>query len=159
MSQLILPPSLQREKADAEREKQTTEVIGRGMRFNLRLKEIDPYLELVFVHDDADAPGLVPGRWHVCRHNPDTMDTYMPITTASGGYREPAEDILEALRRRDLWNGSAAESIRREKLEKEEAVERARRLDQEQKMDHFALDYRAARRVPGENLHKKVAWR
>ena len=144
-----------RERADAERAQQTDAVIGRGMRFNLLLKEIDPYLELVFAHDDADVPGVIPSRWHVCRHNPDTMDTYMPITTPTGGYREPAEDILDALRRRDLWNGQAAQEILAERLKKDEEAERAQRLGQEQAMDHFALDYRAARRVAGENLTGK----
>lgn len=85
------------------RELQVEEQIETAKRFNVLLKQIDWRLSLVWVSESADAPGLVPGRWHVRRKNDGAPDSYMPILAEGGGYREPDSSILYELQRRDLW--------------------------------------------------------
>lgn len=103
MAQIILPTHV---LANMERERQVDLRIEAAQEFNRLLKEIDPRLGLVRAHERADAPGLIPGYWHVRRRNaPPAADTYMPITGPHGEFMEPHTGVLEELRYADLHNG------------------------------------------------------
>jgi hypothetical protein len=126
--------------------------------FDRLLKDRHPNLSLTFVKDTeaARSAKLEPGRWHFKRHNPGTVDSYMPIVTPTGGYREPTLRDLEELDRRDLWRRPyavvdlmAQEARQRDKAEKDAALRR------EQLRDHALEDIRAGRRVAGEDLDRR----
>jgi hypothetical protein len=100
-------------------------------RFNRDLRDIDPYLELVWIRRPRDwthegAPfGIVWNRWHVARHNPAAGDSYLPHVTADGGYREPDSGIFEMLRRSDLWRSDVQAKQRKRQARAAEARQRA----------------------------------
>jgi hypothetical protein len=60
---------------------------------------------VVFVKDIPMARDakLEPGRWHVKKQNEGVPDSYMPITTPDGGYREPDSGVLNEMADRDMW--------------------------------------------------------
>ncbi len=126
-----------------------------GGMWTQMVQELDPLLSVVWAGPGANLPGIIPERWHVKRTNPNTIDTYMPITGPGGSYREPASDILEELRARDMHSGQALKAAKNREILEEARKVRHLRLNQEQATDHIAEDYRAARRVAGENLTGK----
>ena len=110
------------------------------------LKDLDPQLDLVWVKEKAPPlPGLTPARWHVRRRNQGAPDTYFAITQEDGGYMEPHAGIIEQLKQADLSRvGNMGAFLRGKKS-----------LRAEQRQDHMAEDFRAAKRVAGENLGKR----
>jgi hypothetical protein len=126
MSTLLLPPDVVREQMiDA----QMAETLAHVEEFNKALREIDPYLELVWVGEKADFPGLIPGRWHVVRRNPGAPDDYKPIVGPDDEYMDPHSGVFEQLARDDMWRGDAKE--RRYKLRCQEQAARQRQRDRE----------------------------
>lgn len=102
---LHLPPHVQE---NLEREQQVDDQIFVARYWNQVFKQRDHRLSVVFAKSGAKPP-LIAERWHVRRRNAgDAEDSYMPITTPSGGYREPGLDTLEELNRRDLWRTPTA---------------------------------------------------
>lgn len=153
MSTLTLPQSYLVREENAKREEMVADHMGRAANFALALEARYPECDLVMAHDGADAPDLIPGYWHVRRRNGGiTKDSYMPITDAQGGFAEPGQHHLDRLEERDLWKSGAIERIYDRIRQKEAAAERAQLLLREQQRDEFAADFRAARRVAGENL-------
>lgn len=129
MPGLVLPDHMAQ---NARREQMVDATLEAIPYWNRLLKLIDDRLALVFASDEANAPGLLPGRWHVRRRNtPPAPDSYMPITLPDGGYRPMASDILDELRSRDLWRGDVANQIMVEKFERERLY--AEKRDAEQK--------------------------
>lgn len=103
-------------------------------RFNRELRDIDPYLELVFISTPRDwpageepPPGCVFDRWHVLRRNPGAVPTFIALTREDGGYVEPTSRVFDRLRQGDLWNGDVARKHRMAMARK--AEERARAAD------------------------------
>lgn len=141
-----------------ERERFVDESMDFANGFDRLLKDRNPNLELTFVEDDprAKEARLEPGRWHIKRTNPGTADSYMPIVTPDGGYREPTLRDLEELDRRDLWRRpyAVAELLAQEAKEREKS-KRAADLKREQLRDHALEDIRAGKRVAGENLDRR----
>ena len=120
-----------------EREAMVDRQIGLAKYFNQQLEAIDDRMELVWVKENADGPGLVPGRWHVKRRNdPPAPDTYIPICAPGGEYREPGEDVLDELRRRDLRN----DTTRREIMSRSERREQSRQRDKEREREARQAD-------------------
>jgi hypothetical protein len=130
---------------------------GLAKALDRELKAHDPQLGLVWVKTNIprhEIPETVlPGRWHVKRENPPPLlPTYIAITTPDGGYREPDFGVLMEVKKRDLWQNEIPESpddVLRKIKEKD------RTLADEQRVDEMKADYRAARRVAGENVHKR----
>jgi hypothetical protein len=96
--------------------------------FTRELKRIDPLLEMVWISDPKDgteAPfGIVWNRWHVIRHNPATIPSFIPIVDNDGGYVEPTSRVFDMLQAGDLWNGEAYARAR--KRQAKAAADRAR---------------------------------
>ena len=135
---LLLP---ERVAATLERERWAQEVAEYAKAYNPMLKEIDAGLSLVFVKADATAPGLRPGRFHVrMKNRTGGADLYMPIETEDGGFREPASDILDRLRRCDLQNPEVNREFRRAEERREED-----RLKEEARMREARIDGIAGR--------------
>ena len=149
MGEVALPPNLERERwADTQ--------IAFAKAFTAQLKQLDERLELVFINEQAKAPGLLPGRWHVRRRNPELgFDSYIPIAGPNGEYVEPHSGVIEELRQRDLWRENVSTKLIRERMAREARAEADKALRDEQTRDHIAQDYRAARRVVGETLDRR----
>ena len=127
MSALWVPPRVSRDLQDRT-QAHTAEVLGmverfRGIldHFNRELKQIDPYLELIFAPPTAQAVGLKPGRYHLLRHNPGAPPSLIVIEDYAGNFVEPTSQIFERLRETDLWNNA----VGHERRKREEAAERA----------------------------------
>lgn len=82
--------------------------------FDTQLKELDAHSELVRASDSADAPGILPGFWHVRRTDPLTgWQTYISLKGHDGGFSEPHSGHLEALRACDLQRPGGFEDAKR----------------------------------------------
>ena len=124
---------------------------------NRELRELDPYLELVWVGARAtsDIPGVVPGRWHVRRTPPGLLDTYWPIMGPDKEYAEPTMKLIEDMKAADLWRKGALDELRNRQIKAAKKKARKAELAREQNKDQAAEDIRAARRVFGEGGMKK----
>lgn len=138
---LILPESVQ----SAKRREAALDWASdaRIKEFNGWLKNIDPYLRLAFAGENAEGPGIQPGRWHVCRQAPGCVPTFLVISTnglgVPGGFREPDSGVLEHLRRADSHrhNLLARDQIRRA------AEEAAKQRHREARRDELAVNIKA----------------
>lgn len=152
---IVLPAWVQE---NAQRE-QMAEAVDSRMRgvlgFAKLLKEYDPNLSLVKIHENVDFPGLAPGCLHIKRTNPGSVDFYMPLTTKDGEYRDPVSTDIDRLSRRDLWRKGALSNHLDRHGRAEERQAKKDALWREQARDEIAENYRAAKRVAGENVDKK----
>jgi len=103
-------------------------------RWNELLRDIDPRLSYVFVPMLEDPPpGITPLRWHVVRVNENGPDTYWPLETEDGEYREIGSTDLEDYKGRDLWNSQVRHEIATQQRRRLEAKQRAKDLRSEQR--------------------------
>lgn len=148
----LLPPVI---RHDYERAEMIDRQIGAAVALCAALKDLDENLDVQFITNRADANyGIKPGRWHVVRSNPDPApDTYIPITTPDGGYREPDFGVVEEMRQRDLWRtGKMEEFTAPTKPAESKAPSR------EETLDALVEDSRAAMRVAGDGGMEKRKW-
>lgn len=151
MSGLWVPESVQAEELNAARERFAEEQIAHARYWTRELQKLDRYLSLVFISDQANEPGLVPGRWHIRRKPPTGVHWYWPIVREEdGGYREMHSGDLDALRDSDLQNSMVIRDRERFQRKLEAVKQRAREREREQRMDQFREDFRAAKRVAGD---------
>lgn len=112
--------------------------------FDKALKDIDPRLSLVRASEQATAPGLTPGYWHIRRQNdPPAMDSYLILTDPDGNFVEPHSGHLEWLRGCDLQRAGALDDLQKQQFAKERERQKQRALAQEQRMEEFATRYKA----------------
>ena len=112
--------------------------------FDRALKDIDPRLSLVRASEQATAPGLTPGYWHIRRQNDaPTMDSYLILTDPDGDFTEPHSGHLEWLRGCDLQRAGALDDLQKQQYAKERERQKARALLQEERMSEFATRYKA----------------
>lgn len=158
---LILPADIERERLvdDARRQDYLAKALTK------ELKRLDPYLEIVYIGErvsqvkpEDGAPGVVPGRWHVVRHNPETVDSYFPIMGLNGEFREPTFKLIEDMKEADLWRKGALQDLRDRQIKAADRRAYEKRHILEGKKDEAALAYRAAKRVPGEGGMTKRQW-
>lgn len=126
-------------------------------QINRELRELDPYLELVWIGPRASLkiPGIVPGRWHVRRSPPGLLDSYWPVMGPNKEYAEPTMKLIEDMKSADLWRKGALQELRNRQIKAAEKKTKALALDREQAKDQMAEDFRAAGRVFGEGGMKK----
>lgn len=147
---LWLPQSVVADELNAARERFAEEQIAHAQYWTRELQKLDRYLSLVFISDQADEPGLVPGRWHIRRKPPTGLAWYWPIVREDGGYREMHSGDLDALKQSDLQNSMVLRDRKAFKRKVELAQRRAKDREREQRMDQFREDFRAAKRVAGD---------
>ncbi len=111
--------------------------------WNPLLKDIDHRLSLVFVRGTGGDEALVAHRWHIRRENEAGPDTYWPIVTEEGGFREMADDWLARLKARDLWNPAARRELEREDRLRRESEARAEESRREARVDEIAVNMKA----------------
>lgn len=115
------------------------------------LKQLDPYLELVLASPRATDPALIPGAWHVVRHNPIGMDSYLPITDDDGFPIEPHFGVLDWLRERDLQDSRVLDAITLERAEASRERQRRRLAKRAERRQELA-DRVKAIESPGVSL-------
>lgn len=151
-------------QADAEREAMIEREISRQTRqaayVEEKLKAIDPHLSLEFFGERADSlPGIIPGRWHIRRHNPQTLDSYFPLTTADGSYREPNANDAEKIKGADLWSKDGIERMRKRDAARIKAAEVKRTQEEDERRQELA-DHIKAYGNPGVSMaNQGSGWR
>lgn len=149
----LLPSTI---RHNYEREAMVDRQLESAMALHKAMVALDDRLDLVFISDRADPEyGVVPGRWHVVRKNPPPApDSYMPIVTENGGYREPDSGVLTELQRRDLWQRGMPEPHYDKPAAKREFDD----PDHEARIEELAHDLRAGARLPGDGGLTKRLW-
>lgn len=144
---------------DMEREAQADAQIGRAQAIDKEIKARYPNCELVWVGERADAPDLIPARWHIRRRARDQgyMDSYFPWVGDDGEYREPDMGIVTMLERGDLWKRNVVEEIRRKREEDRLRVEKLRAATREENIDTFATHVKS-RVNPGVSFSSARPW-
>ena len=95
------------------------------------LRDIDPYLDLVYVTrppgTDVDPPpGLRWNRWHVRRSAPgQEFPAFFPIEGPNGEFMEPHSGVFERLKEQDSWSPDGRERFYKRRLEEARLKERA----------------------------------
>jgi hypothetical protein len=150
---LWTPPKVDRDLRE-QTQAHASEVTGMVERFRgilkhytRELKAIDPYLELIFAPPNAEAPGLVPGRYHVMRHNPGAPPSLIPIQGPNGEFSEPTSQVFEQLKSTDLWNTAVGHERRRREEAAERASVRAKEREQAERAEEVKDRWNAATRT------------
>jgi hypothetical protein len=154
----IVPPEI---KAMAEAEEAIERTVGTARFLDKALKAKDPNLGLVLVRDvpEWDLPvGAVPGRWHIQVKSEKFVTTYIPITGPKGEYREPDSSVLEIADRADLRKDDNYLRMIATQQRKQERKRKANELKGEQLLDDAVEDFKAAKRVAGDEGLKKRKW-
>jgi len=146
----------EREQASVSTTKST---LAHAEALERELKELDDGLSIVWIGSRApEFPGVSPGRFHVRRQNPGAPNTFMPIEGPDGEYLEPSFRIVEELKRNDLWNDRAMETLMSEHNRTADASAKADALMSEQIREESASQFRAASRVAGTGGMRKRTW-
>lgn len=146
----LLPEDI---RAKYEREEMIDRSLAAGQALSRAVKAFDERCDVVFISDrvrpgEVPAMGeIIPGRWHVRRRNDGAADSYIPVTTEDGGYRDPDWGILRELQERDMWSHHY---VRPSALEDEakRIVEGER--EREAMREELAHDFRAISRMGGD---------
>lgn len=159
MAELWTPDRINRANAEVA-DDTLIEHVAHGRRLTEELRRLDHRLDCVYVGERApEVHGIRPGRWHIRRRNdPPTPHSYLPIETPDGHYKEPSFQIIEELKRNDLWSKEGMARLTEGQQRKREAQERADKLTSEQIADNAAETFRAAKRVSGEGGFTKRLW-
>lgn len=129
--------------------------------WNKKLKEIDPYLELVRASEDAFAPELKPGYWHVIRHVPGSPPSVVIHQTPEGEYLEPNSYLLDRLAQGDMWNDRARKDQEKKMKAARKAAEREEEREAAERVDELTERLRSLKgsqiRVKGAYFDKDAA--
>lgn len=138
MSQIILPASV---KYNLERERMASRHESLKW-FDTELKALDEHSELIKASESAEAPGMIPGFWHVRRTDPVTgWQAYLPLTGPEGKFSEPHSGHLEKMRASDLQRPGAFEDLKRRWDAEDEAHRREQLWTREEFKREFAERY------------------
>lgn len=156
---LILPARVVRD-IRAERAHEIEQAIRTGIcaEFTRELKRIDPGLELVWWPPTAEAPGFIPGRYHVVWHHPGNgLGSVEPLVDQAGGYREPDSSLFDLVRSSDMWNDRVARDKKRIREQALKAKEKRERDELEQIEQEANERWLAATRAQ-VSMNRDTAW-
>lgn len=125
--------------------------------FNRELKRMDPYLEMIFIGDDAMVQGAVPNRYHLSRKSPDAPATLIAITDEHGGFVEPGSAIFAKLAEGDLWSARSRRERQRAVEEAERARDRKKAREDEARRGELLERYNAAFRTQ-VSMNRSTPW-
>lgn len=126
------------------------------------LHDIDPRLSLNRARVGAEGPGIFPGMWHIIRDGaPDgTVSTAFVISEngfgVPGPYREMGHDILDAIKRGDMWSAQRRHERERDERARALSKERAEANYREARRDDLAVNVKAMMN-PGVSLAARGA--
>lgn len=153
MSRLWVPPSVSREQREVTAQHNVRVALavdtdGPVQRFwNPRLRAIDPRLSLVKAKDDALAPGVRPGFWHVRRDNSPSPVTVWPWQAPDGSFLEPDSRLEEWLRTMDMQSTRTDRALHDAAVEDDRRRAREDELGHEQRVDHMMNRLRSLNRT------------
>ena len=154
----LVPPHI---KANYDAEEMAERHFRSAGKLLMELRAFDENIvDIKFFGERAeDRYGIVPNRWHIHRRNtPPAPDSYIPIETPDGGYREPDSGVLNELRARDTRNRSVWEGILKKHAEKKPAALREKRFEDRGEAEEIAHAVRAGARVAGEGGMTRRRW-
>lgn len=143
MSGLLLPVDARREMA-LEAKQRTDD----AMRYwDPLLRDIDHRLSLRRAYPHAMSAGIFPGMWHIIRKAEGAPFTAWVISQnglgVPGPYREMGHDVLDELKRGDLWSKTARYEREQRARRVEESKERAQENYREARRDDLAVNVKA----------------
>jgi hypothetical protein len=160
MSRLILPENVVHEDRLQRAMEEADSIIAETRYWGPLLHDIDLRLNIRKARAQAAGPGVIPGFWHVTRTSEGAAPTAWAITTnglgVPGDYREMGHDVLETLRRGDLWSASRLHEAATMARRRETSKERAKETRREARVQDLALNVKALD-SPGVSLAAKGA--
>lgn len=142
---LWLPPSARQAARDKRAAYDRAVLNGMALHarleeWNRDLREIDPHLELVRASVQTSHPALVPGFYHLIRHNPGVPVSVLVVGDRDGrlvlghadeplGFREPDSSLFEEIKKQDLWSDRSTRE--REKRAREAERQASKRRERE----------------------------
>jgi hypothetical protein len=126
-------------------------------RWERELKRVDERLKLVLAKPQAWGTPLRPGYWHIIRDNPGAPPSIMPIQTPDGGYMEPGAHMFDMLARSDLWDPRIMQHVRAARRRSEEAAERERAAQRQERQEHLRERVKAATRTQ-VSMNRDTPW-
>ena len=155
MSQIFLPPNVAREMHDAEVRSQMREDLGAMRYWNPKLQQIDEFLQLVRIAENATTDGLTPGYWHVFRMKPGVPATnVLTVEFPDGSYREPDSWMVNMLESKDWQNPRVWQARLRAEKQKQRDKEHARYEERGEMVEEIA-GLLKGRNNPGVNFGAK----
>lgn len=118
--------------------------------WNTELRKIDRNLRLMQATENAAAPGVMAGFYHLVRLR-DTMEgTFMwvqPLRGPNGEFIEPTSMMLDALRGSDLQNASAVYDRKRADERNQASILRQRENDEDDRIREGIEHFKAVTRT------------
>jgi hypothetical protein len=157
---LWLPPGVTREQAEA-RDRNNALVLGAAdlhtklEKWNRRLREIDPNLQLVKASESANHPALKPGYYHVIRHNPGGSPGIIVHEGPNGEFRDPDSGLFRELQEGDLWNDRVRQAKEKRRKTLQKAEERAAEQEREERVQEF-IERKKARFNPSVRITRSI---
>ena len=154
----LVPPDI---KANYEAEEMAVRHFRSAAQLLMHLRDFDSdIVDIKFFGDRAEEKyGIKRGRWHIHRRNtPPASDSYIPIETPDGGYREPDSGVLNELRERDLRRDDVWRAFEKTQASKAPSALQERSFTDNGEAEEIAHDVRAGARVAGEGGMTKRAW-
>lgn len=157
---IVLPESyLERERRSVALE-EADHILAERHYWEPLLHDIDPRLFLRKCRPSATAAGLFPGMWHVLRVTDGAPFTAWVISAnglgVPGPYREMGHDVLDELKRGDLWNPTMVRERDAMLARKEASRDRAMANHREARREDLALNVKAMIN-PGMSLSARGA--
>ncbi len=118
--------------------------------WNTELRKIDRNLRLMQATPNADAPGVLPGFYHLVRLRDNIEGTFMwvqPLRGPGGEFIEPTSAMLDALRESDLQNARAVYDRHRADERRAREAENAQIREDEDRIDEGVERLHAATRT------------
>lgn len=144
---LVLPDSfLERERRTLALE-EADHIIAERQYWEPLLQDVDHRLFLRKARPMAQAAGIFPGMWHVIRVADGAPFTAWVVSTnglgVPGPYREMGHDVLDELKRGDLWNETRRREIEAAQDRKAKSEARAHANHREARREDLALNVKA----------------
>lgn len=118
--------------------------------WNVELGKIDRNLRLMQASENADAPGVIAGFYHLVRLRDSAENTFMmvqPLRGLNDEFIEPTNAMLEGLRQADLQNDAVLCDRRQAKARIDAAGERLREQAHTDRLAHAIELFKAKTRT------------
>jgi hypothetical protein len=161
MSSLWLPPKVDADLAARTRAADVAKLEMFELRgpvqseWNRELQQIDARFVIGKAHEDAEAPGVVPGFWHLLLDGPPL--SVLPIHGPDGSFVEPSFALLERVRSWDLQNPRAVKDRHDQVRRMEASKEREAQRDEEDRREEIKDRVRAAWGV-SVSMNRDAPW-
>jgi hypothetical protein len=134
------------------------EVRGVLDQFNYELRQIDPLLEMVRAGETVSVESAMrPGYYHIIRWNQGAPPSVIVIEGDHGEYVEPTGRVFDMLKRNDLWDPANQRLVAQRERLAEEAAERQKIRDREERQEEIFERVQAATRTQ-VSMNRDTPW-